>query len=218
MFYKCLSVHRGGRAWQGACVVGGMHDGVCVCGRGCAWQRGACMARGYVWWGGMCVRRHAWQRGMHGGGCVWQGAWKAGGHVWHTHPLAYTTRYGQWVGGMHPTGMHSCLNMIPIQLRLEPNTNSFIYSLLEKEAKFSPRSIIRIREGVWASSFFHNTLLHPFSVPGDKPTAWFNHRVFIGITKKNNAHLQVVLIILTSYSPVGNWFNKYIWESTLEYR
>ena len=34
----------GGRAWQGACVVGGMHSG------GCAWQ-GACMAGGHVWQG-----------------------------------------------------------------------------------------------------------------------------------------------------------------------
>ena len=57
----------GGRAWQGACMVGVhtrgcMAVGVCVCGRWacmaevcvgvCAWQ-GMCMARGHAWQGGM---------------------------------------------------------------------------------------------------------------------------------------------------------------------
>ena len=82
-FYRCLSVHRG-HAWQGACVAGcvwwgGMHGrGACVAGGMC----GVCMAGGHAWQGGVCGR--------------------------HACPLADTTRYGQWVGSTHPTGMHSC--------------------------------------------------------------------------------------------------------------
>ena len=54
--------------------------GVCmVAGRGCTW-----------WWWGACILAG----GVHGGG---------GGRAWDT------TRYGQWAGGTHPTGMHSCL-------------------------------------------------------------------------------------------------------------
>ena len=56
------------------------------CSRG---GRGACVVVG-----GACVvaRGHAWL-----GACV-----VAGGHA------RDTTRHGQWAGGMHPTGMHSC--------------------------------------------------------------------------------------------------------------
>ena len=46
----CLSVHGGGRAWQGACMVGGVHG------------------RGHAWWQGMCGRGHAWQGDMCGRG------------------------------------------------------------------------------------------------------------------------------------------------------
>ena len=80
----CLS--RGGRAWQGGMRGGGVHDG------GHVWQ-GACMA-GAVHGGGACVAGgHVWQRGVHAGEgtCV-----------------ADTMRYGQWAGGTHTTGMHSC--------------------------------------------------------------------------------------------------------------
>ena len=100
------SVHRGdmggkgGMHGSGACMVWGM------CGRGHAWRGGmhdwGCMA------GGMCGRGHAWQGGMHGRGHVWQGACMAG----HTCPPADTTRYSQWAGGTHSTGMHSCLDLI----------------------------------------------------------------------------------------------------------
>ena len=78
IFYTCLSVHRRGHAWWGACVVGGH-----------VWW-GVCMAGGHVWQGGK-----AWQgRGdMHGGrhawGCMWQGGpcmaggmHGGGGHAW----------------------------------------------------------------------------------------------------------------------------------------
>ena len=85
----------GGCAWLlwGACMValGGMHG----CSGGHAWLlRGACMvAPGgcMVAPGGMhgCSRGHAW---LLGGACV-----------------VFSMRYGQWAGGTHPTGMHSCL-------------------------------------------------------------------------------------------------------------
>ena len=103
---------RGGRAWQGACMVGGgwawqggmcgkegMHgEGACmaggmhgrgICGRGHGWH-GTCMARGHAWQGG-----HAWQvevcmargacmaGGMHGKGSMHgKGACMARGYAW----------------------------------------------------------------------------------------------------------------------------------------
>ena len=104
-----------------ACMAGGVH------GRGCAWQGGACMvgvmhSRGACVAGGVHGWGHVWQRGsMHGGGHARQrGVCMAGGmhgrgHVCHAHPpppppptQAYTMRYGQWVGGTHPTWLCSC--------------------------------------------------------------------------------------------------------------
>ena len=74
----------------GACVVapGG---GVCVVAPGgwCAW----------LLWGGM--------RGCSGGVCVVA----PGGHAWLLRGgacVVFSMRYGQWAGGTHPTGMHSC--------------------------------------------------------------------------------------------------------------
>ena len=65
-------MHGRGHAWQGACVVMGMH-GI-----------GACLAWG-VHGGGACVSGgHAWQGDMHGRG-----------HAYHACSLADTTRYGQ---------------------------------------------------------------------------------------------------------------------------
>ena len=102
----------------GIMVVGGH-----ACGRGHAWLPGACMVAGGVWWcggacmvagGGMCGCRwcawlwgHAWLWGV----CmVVGGMYGCGGHAWlwgwGVHRI--TTKYGQWVGSMHPTGMHSC--------------------------------------------------------------------------------------------------------------
>ena len=81
--------------WWGACVVveGMCGGGACmvgsVCLEGHVWYFIACMV------GGMCGRGHV------GGGSVCM----AGGHVW-TGQMATT------VGGMHPTGMHSCLKII----------------------------------------------------------------------------------------------------------
>ena len=47
-------MHGRGHAWQGACMVGGMHGGgMCMAG-GCVWW-GACMA------GGLCSEGRAWK-------------------------------------------------------------------------------------------------------------------------------------------------------------
>ena len=101
-----------GHAWQGEGHAWWGHawwgEGACM--MGCswsAWQR-ACMARGHAWWG------HAWwgacvAGGMHevvmeackagvceaGGMYGVEEACMVGRHVWHTCPLADTTRYGQ---------------------------------------------------------------------------------------------------------------------------
>ena len=73
-------VKGGMRGERGACVVkGGMHSD-----GGCAWQRGTCMAKG-----GACMAKG---EGMHG---------------MHVPPLRDTA--SQCPGGMHLTGMHSCL-------------------------------------------------------------------------------------------------------------
>ena len=101
----CMVDLRGAmRGWSwGVCMVAprGLHGcsgGVCmVAPGGHAWlllggvhgcSRGACMVApgGCAWLllGGMC--------GCSGGACV-----------------VFSVRYGQWLGGMHPTGMHSCL-------------------------------------------------------------------------------------------------------------
>ena len=58
-----------GHAWQGPCVVGGVHGrGACVAG-GHAWQV-AYMA-GYMHGeGGMCGRGHMWQGACVEGACV----------------------------------------------------------------------------------------------------------------------------------------------------
>ena len=90
-FYRWLSVRGGGvgmHGGRGSCMVvaGGMHGG-----------RGACMVAG----------------GMHGGGGGGHAWWW--GHVWWQEGCAWwqrcawnTMRYSQWVGGTHPTRMHSC--------------------------------------------------------------------------------------------------------------
>ena len=87
-------MHGGGHAWQGTCMAGACMVG-CVCGRGSC-MAGACMAGA-----------HAWQGGIHGRGHACQGACMAGGvhgrgHAWQGVAIA--------VGGMHPTGMHSCFS------------------------------------------------------------------------------------------------------------
>ena len=56
----------GGHAWQGACVVGGMHGGG-------------------VWWG-VHGRGHAMAGGVCGGGNAWQGGVHGRGHASHTPP------------------------------------------------------------------------------------------------------------------------------------
>ena len=61
-----------------------MSNGGGVCGKGGGAKAGACMARGCACVGG----------GMH----VW-GPWQGGGEM------------ATAVDGMHPTGMHSCINI-----------------------------------------------------------------------------------------------------------
>ena len=111
-FYRYLSVHGGG----GVLGRGVRGKGVCVAGRACMaggmHGRGVCMAGGWHAWQGGCVAGgHAWQRACMAGGCAWQGACMAGGMRSRGACVADTTRYGQWAGGTHPTGMHSCLQM-----------------------------------------------------------------------------------------------------------
>ena len=56
-----------GHAWQGACVVGGMHGGGGHVWWGACMVEGACVAGG-MHGGGHACGGHVWQGGMHGGG------------------------------------------------------------------------------------------------------------------------------------------------------
>ena len=92
----------GGHAWLlwegmcscsgGACMVapGGVH--------GCSW--------GHVWLlGGACMVAPGGMRGCSGGMCgCSRGVCGSSGGVC----VVFSMRYGQWAGGTHPTGMHSC--------------------------------------------------------------------------------------------------------------
>ena len=80
-FYTCLSFCP---QW-GACVVA---------------PRGVCMVAPRV----VAPGGHAWllRGGMHGCCGSVRGCSRGGGRAWDT------IRYGQWAGGTHPTGMHSC--------------------------------------------------------------------------------------------------------------
>ena len=116
------SVHgERGCAWWRGCVPGSMHGeggmhgerGACVargcmakgdvCGRGVCVAKGACLVkRGHAWW-----REHAWWRGH----AWWKGGMSGEGCVcvcMVCTPLLWDMA-GQCAGGMHPTGMHSCL-------------------------------------------------------------------------------------------------------------
>ena len=106
---------RGGRAWfysgggvrgfiRGACVVlfrGGMRGfirggvrGFIQGGHAWFYPGGACV----VLFGGACVV-------LFGGGCM-------------VFPVfSDTMRYGQWAGGTHPTGMHSCFHLFLKEIR-----------------------------------------------------------------------------------------------------
>ena len=76
---------------------------------------------------GMRAGGHVWQRDVHGGGvCMaggmcgghaWQGVCKAeGGCAWQEKGMAggacMAGKTAIAVGGMHPTGMHSCFKLI----------------------------------------------------------------------------------------------------------
>ena len=90
---------RGGHPWLflgGACVVA---PGGCVVALG-----------GHAW---LLPGGHAWLlrggvRGCSGGGCAW--LFLGGCMVARGECMGYDEiwRYGQWAGGTHPTGMHSC--------------------------------------------------------------------------------------------------------------
>ena len=67
--------------------MGGMHG----CEEGVHGREGACVV---AWGACVVVGGHAW---------LWGACMVAGGGAWDM------MRYGQWVGSMHPTGMHSCL-------------------------------------------------------------------------------------------------------------
>ena len=126
--------HRGGACMDlfGGCVWF-YSGGVCgfIRGGGCmVLFRGACMVlfggmRGFIW-GGVCgfirgacvVAPRGGMRGCSRGGCTWL---LPGGHAWLLPGgtcvvaprggacVVFSMRYGQWAGGTHPTGMHSCL-------------------------------------------------------------------------------------------------------------
>ena len=63
-------------------------------------------------WGGM----HGGGACVAGGACVTWGACMAGG-MCDMGGGANTTRYDQWVGSTHPTGMHSCYKSINSSLK-----------------------------------------------------------------------------------------------------
>ena len=106
----CLSTGRacmvapGGHAWL---LGGGMHG----CSGGHAWllQGGVCGCSG----GGGCMcgcsqGGHAWAP-VHG--CSWggvHGCWGGCVVAQGGACVVFSMRYGQWAGGTHPTGMHSC--------------------------------------------------------------------------------------------------------------
>ena len=102
---------RGQCAWQGMCMVGGVHGrGACMAGGmhggGMHGGGGVCMAGGHAWWG-VCMAG-----GLHGRGHAWQGACMAGGVCMPCMPPP-GRYYGirSMSGGTHPTGMHSCLEI-----------------------------------------------------------------------------------------------------------
>ena len=140
LFGGACVVTPGGHVWF---YLGGMHGcsgGVCMVAWGCVWFYLA----GHAWLlqGGVCgfIRGHAW---FYSGGHAWfysggmrgfiRGhAWfYSGGHAWFYSGGACvvfsvfsdTMRYGQWAGGTHPTGMHSCLQMFSHKKNLFSVTN-----------------------------------------------------------------------------------------------
>ena len=116
----CVCPQGGGRAWHvvgRVCVAGGHAwlGGGGMRGRGVCMARG-CMAGGCAWQGGVCMAGRVCVAGggVHGrgvGACVAGGACVAeggGGMAGGVRATADTMGYGQWAGGTHPTGMHSC--------------------------------------------------------------------------------------------------------------
>ena len=111
--------YSGGHVWfySGACVVlFGGHAWFYL--GGCAWF----YSGGHAWFylGGACMvlfGGHAW---FYLGGCAWFYSGGMLGFIWGGmrgfiwgacvvfSVFSDTMRYGQWAGGTHPTGMHSC--------------------------------------------------------------------------------------------------------------
>ena len=97
---------QGGHAWfySGGCVV--LFGGACVVlfGGACVVLfGGACV----VLFGGVCVVLFGGGAWFYLGGCAW--FYSAGGACVVFSVFPDTMRYGQWAGGTHPTGMHSCI-------------------------------------------------------------------------------------------------------------
>ena len=124
----CVVLFGGAWFYLGGCAWfywGGMHGFIWGGMHGFIWGamhgfiRGACMVlfggvHGFIW--GVCMVLFG---GVHGfiqqGGRAW--FYSAGGHAWFYSAggacvvfsvFPDTMRYGQWAGGTHPTGMHSC--------------------------------------------------------------------------------------------------------------
>ena len=76
---------------------------VSVCPQG----EGGCVAGGCLWQEGVHGRRACVVGGMCGGGMCGRRACMP----CMLSPLADTMGYGQWTGGTHHTGMHSCFNL-----------------------------------------------------------------------------------------------------------
>ena len=110
----CLST--GGMHGRGACMVGGMHGGGGVHGKGggrCAWWghvwQGACVVGGMHGEGACAAGGHAWlgtymMGGLHGGeACMVGEVCMVGGHAWHggVHGRGVHGTRHAWQGGMH---------------------------------------------------------------------------------------------------------------------
>ena len=107
-----------GVCMTGACVVGDMHG---MCGRGKCMARGTCVARGCAWQGA-CVAEGMYGKegmcgkgGVHGKGSMWgKGACVAG-------------EMAAAADGMHSTGMHSCLNLFPLEAVQKANVANCLF-------------------------------------------------------------------------------------------
>ena len=134
------SVHRGGvRGFiGGACVV--LFGGACVVlFGGCVWfYSGGCAwfylggVHGFIRGGvrgfirGACVVLFGGRVWFYSGGRAW---FYSGGACVVFSVFSDTMRYGQWAGGTHPTGMHSCYVVTITVDHGSPSMIVFVYPL-----------------------------------------------------------------------------------------